>query len=98
MLIKEHAIAVTARSSLKWHGDEIAETALRQRVLVGKESVIRIQTNLMSSVHRTGQHGRPELASHQGRNRFFKEHPDMSAFARSRTLQYRRHTLLVACP
>ena len=39
-LVDEDTAPVVARPLLKRQGDEVAETALRQRVLIGKEAIV----------------------------------------------------------
>ena len=89
-VIEKDAIATLPRSLLKRQGDQVAETALRKRVLVGEETVVRIKPDARPAFHRFGQEVRAELARQRGRNRLLEEEPDVPAIARTRTLESRR--------
>ena len=49
-------------SLLQRQGDQVAETALGQRVLIGKEAVVGIQADVRPAFHRFGQEVRTEPA------------------------------------
>ena len=61
VVIEKDAIATLPRSLLKRQGDQVAETALRKRVLVGEETVVRIQPDARPAFHRFGQEVAPSL-------------------------------------
>jgi hypothetical protein len=59
---------------------------VRQRVLVGKETVVRVQSDVGPPFQRLGQQERTELSGEARRNGLLEEDPDVSATSRSRPL------------
>ncbi len=72
---------------LERQGNQVAEPSLRERVLIGKETVVRVQPDAWSSFHRLGQEERTELPREGRRNRLLEEEPDVPATSRSRPLR-----------
>src|SRR5204862_3086898 len=64
--------------------DQIAEASLRQRVLVRKEPIVRVETDIRAAFHRLGQDVRSQLARERGWNRLFEEDPHVRAAAGAR--------------
>ena len=87
LLVEEDAVATFPRLFLQRQGDQIAETALGQRVLIGEEAVIRIQADIRPAFHRFGQDVRTEPACQRGRDGLLEEQPDVPAVAGARSLQ-----------
>ena len=54
-LVKKDAVAALARPFLQGQGDEIAESSLRQRVLIGKQPIVRLQPDVGPFLHGFGQ-------------------------------------------
>src|SRR5436305_1428587 len=82
--IQEYTVAVGARHVLQRQGDEVSKAALGHGVLARKETVIRIETELMPSLHRARQNRRAKFSGEAGRQRRFKEDPYVSAPPRAR--------------
>ena len=95
-VVDEHAVAALARLLLQRHRDQIPESSLRQRVLIGKEPVVRVQSDVGSPLHRLGQQERAELARKCSRDGVCEEEPDMAATSRTGPLQRRRELQLTA--
>jgi hypothetical protein len=51
-LIRKDAVAPLSGMFLEWQGDQIPESAFRQRVLARKEAIVRIQSDLVAIFHR----------------------------------------------
>ena len=60
-VIEKDAIAKLSRSLLQRQRDQVAEAALRKRVLIGEETVIGIKPDARSAFHRFGQQVSAEL-------------------------------------
>src|SRR6185503_19158082 len=69
--------------------DQVAETAFRERVLIRKEPIIGIETELVSPLHGLRQHCAAELSRRAGRSRCFEEDPYVTTFARTGTFEIR---------
>src|SRR5215471_13175127 len=52
--VDEHRICAIAWTLLQRQGNQITETAFRERVLIGEETVIGPQANLGAAFHRLG--------------------------------------------
>src|SRR5512139_56780 len=96
--IYKNAIPLLCRNSLQRKSDEIPKSTLGHRILTGKETIIRIQTDLMTSLHGTCQDGTTEFPSQRSRDRAVKEHPDMPSLPRSRTFQCCGYPYLITGP
>jgi len=59
-LIKKDAVAAIARPFLQGQGDEMSESSLRQRVLIGKQPVVGIEADVGTFLHGFGQQVRTE--------------------------------------
>ena len=79
VVIEEDAIALSAWPLLQRQGDQVAESSLRHRVLVRKETIIRIQSDIGSSFHGFRHEVRPQPASQGCWNGVFEEEPDVPA-------------------
>ena len=77
MVIKEDAVALSARSLLQWQGDQVPESSLRHRVLIRKETIVRIQADVRPPFHRFSQDVRAQPACQRGGNGVLKEEPDV---------------------
>lgn len=66
-----------AGSLLQRQRDEIAESALRQGVLIGKQPVVRVQAHVRALLHGLGQEVCAESPRERRRNRLLEEDPDM---------------------
>jgi hypothetical protein len=55
MVIEEDGVALIAGSLLQRQGDQVPEASVRHRVLVGKETVVRIEPDVGSPFHRLGK-------------------------------------------
>ena len=91
-VVQEHAVALLPRALLQRQGNQVAEAALRHRVLVGETAVVRIQPDVRPALHGFGQHERTEPAGQGGRNRAVEEDPDVPAMTGARPFQRSRHT------
>jgi hypothetical protein len=97
LLVEKNAVAQVSWAFLQRQGDQIAETTLRQSILIGKETVIRIQPDVRPEFHRFGQDIGPEPASQRGGHGLLKEQPDVASVAGTRTLQKCRYVQAAAC-
>ena len=64
---------------LEWQSNQISKSPLRHRVLVRKQTVVRIETNVRASFHRLGENVRSQSSGKCGGNRLFEEQPHMRA-------------------
>ena len=76
LLVEKHAVAEFPRPLLQRQRDQIAEAALRQRVLVGEEAVVGIQADVRPAFHGFRQQVRAEFAGQGGRDGLGEEQPD----------------------
>jgi hypothetical protein len=81
-----------AGSFLKGQGDQAAETSLRQRVLVRKETVVGIQPDVGPAFHRLGQEMRAKPPRQRGGNGVLEEEPHVTAASRPRPFELGGHT------
>ena len=95
LFIEKDAVATIPRPFLQRQGDEVAEAAVRQRVLIGEEPVIRTQADIRATLHRLGQNVRAEIAGQPGRNGFLEKQPQVSAIAGARAFDGRRKIPIV---
>jgi hypothetical protein len=79
VLVQEDAVAVLAWTALQRQCDEIAETAVRERVLAGEQAVVGVQPDVGALLHRLGEQVRPEPPRQSGWQRIFEEQPDVTA-------------------
>jgi len=77
VVIEEDAVALSARSLLHWQGDQVPESSLRHRVLIRKETIVRIQPDVRPAFHRFSQDVRAQPARQRGWNGVLKEEPDV---------------------
>jgi hypothetical protein len=54
VIINEQAVSVFTRTPLQGKRDQIPETSLRQRVLIRKETIVGIESELVPLFHRSG--------------------------------------------
>lgn len=52
-VVEKLRVAVLARISLKWEGDEVAEATRRQHVLAWEQTVVRLDPDRCTAGHRT---------------------------------------------
>ena len=96
-VIEEHAVALLSGALLQRQGNQIAESALRHRVLIWEQSVVRIQPDVRAALHGFGQQVRPESASLRGRDRTVEEDPDVSSVAGARAFERGRYAHAATC-
>jgi hypothetical protein len=82
MFIEEDRIACLPRAVLERKSDEIAKTAARKGVLVGKEPVVRLHAQLMASRHRLGDDVAARLSRGRCRDWRGEEELHMGAVSR----------------
>jgi len=54
VVIHKDAVTVATPVLLQWQRDQIAKSAVRQRVLIGEEPVVRIETDVRPTFQRLG--------------------------------------------
>lgn len=79
--IHEDAVSIFTRRFLQWQRDEVAEAAVWQRVLVGKETVVGFQADFWAAIHRLGEDVCAEFAGGGCGDCVGEENPDMPANA-----------------
>src|SRR5580692_11790984 len=85
MFIDEGTVAVFARPVLKRQRNQIAEAADRHRVLAWEEPVVRIKTNIGTTIHRCGEEKRTEASGISRWNRLGEKNPGVSPIAGARS-------------
>jgi len=85
--VKENSVAVLPCLFLEGKRDQISKPAFGQRILVGKQPVVRIEANFGPVLHRLSENVRTKFAREAGGNGLFKEKPHMAAIAGSRAFQ-----------
>ena len=68
VLVDENAVAAVPRSLLKRQRDQVAKAALGKRVLIGEETVVRIEADARPAFHRFGEKVRAEFPREGRRN------------------------------
>jgi hypothetical protein len=86
-VVEEHAVAPVTRLLLKRQCDQVAESAVGQRVLVRKEAVVRFEADVGPVLHRFCEDHRAEFACQGSRDSLFEEEPHVRAGSRTRTFQ-----------
>ena len=76
---KNAVVPVAAWQMLQRQRDEIAEAPFRHGVLTRKETVVRIEAELVTPFHCPGENGGSKFSCQAGGHRSFKENPDVSA-------------------
>ena len=79
VVVEKHAVALIACALLKRQGDQVTEATLGQRVLVGKEAIVRIEPDVGTAFHRLGQQVGTQASHQRCRQRIVKEQPHMAA-------------------
>ena len=79
VVIEEHAVVLLAWSLLQRQGDQVPEPSLRHRVLIRKETVVRIQADVRPPLHRLGKDVRSQPSGQRGGNGLLEEEPDVRA-------------------
>jgi hypothetical protein len=79
VLIEKDTVRLFPWPLLQRQRDQVAESSVRHRVLIRKESIVRIQTEIRSAFHRLGENVRSEAPGQRGRNRLREKEPHMSA-------------------
>jgi hypothetical protein len=87
LLVQEGSVPAFPRLLLQRERNQVAKPTFGQRVLIRKKTVIRIQPDLRALLHRLGKKVRTQLARKTRRNSFFKEKPNVSAVARTRSFE-----------
>ena len=75
--IKKDRVALLARRSLERQGNEVSKTSVRQRVLIRKQAVVRVEPNIRTPLHGLGEDVRSHSSGERGRDRLVEEEPDM---------------------
>lgn len=96
LAVEEQTIAALARPLLERQRDQIAETALRKRVLVWKEPIVGVESDLRAPLHRLGQDVSAEFARERRWNRLLEKEPNMPTAARTRAFERGVETQLAA--
>ena len=81
LVIHEDGISPLARAVLKRESDEVAKSAARKRVLIGKEAVVRLHAQLVAPAHRLGNEIAAHLAGGGRGHRCREEEPDVGPVA-----------------
>ena len=81
LLVDEHAVALLTGLLLQRKRNEIPKSTVRQRVLAREEAVVRLESDIGSSLHRFGQDIGAEPARQRRWNGVLKEEPDVPAAA-----------------
>ena len=81
LVVDEDRVAHLARTVLERQGNEIAESAPGQGVLVGEEAIVRSHAQLMAATHRLGNEIAAHLARRGRSHRCREEERDMGAVA-----------------
>ncbi len=90
LLVEEHAVSHIAGALLQRKSDEVSEATLRQGVLVGKQTVVRVQAHVGPPLHGFGEEVGTEAPRQGCRDGFPEEEPDVPAAAGSRAFERRR--------
>jgi hypothetical protein len=80
--INKDSVVLFAGSSLQRQSNQISKTSLGHRVLIRKQPVVRIQSDIRTPLHRLGKDMRSQSSGKRSRNGFFEEEPDMGASPR----------------
>ncbi|HEY0372862.1 MAG TPA: hypothetical protein VGD79_12715 [Thermoanaerobaculia bacterium] len=89
-VIDENTVPAIARQFLQGQRNEVAESALWQCVLVGKETIVGVEADLRPALHRLREHERSELARENRSNGLFEEEPHVGALTGTRPFDGRR--------
>ena len=81
---------------LQGQGDQISEPALGHRVLVGKQAIVRSESELARADAGVADDRRAEPTCIARGHRRCEEHPGMRSFARARDFQRRGHLQFLA--
>jgi hypothetical protein len=79
IVVHEEAVAHLTWRPLKWQSDQISKSPLRHRVLIWEETVVGIQTKMMTPLHGLRQNGITHFPSQHGGGRTIEEHPNVTA-------------------
>ena len=79
LVVEEDAIAVTAAFLLQRQSDQVAESSVRQGVLIREESVVRVEADIRPPLHRFRQDMRAELPRERSRHGLLEEEPRVAA-------------------
>jgi hypothetical protein len=89
--VDENTVSQLARCELQGESNQIAEPSLGHRVLVWKEAVVGIKSNLMPPLHCSGQEQASQFTSGDRRQRAVEENPNVAALSGTRAFQCGRH-------
>ena len=90
-IIEKLRVATRSHLLLEGQRDQVSEPALGQRILVGKQTVVRMKPDLRTPLHRFRKNMRTEFARQTGGNGLVKEKPNMTAVAGARAFQNGGH-------
>src|ERR1700736_4032826 len=90
LVIEEDAVAITAAVLLQRQCDQIAESSVRQGVLIREESVVRVEAEVRPVLHRLGRDVGAEFSRKRGRHGLVEEQPHVAAAPRTRPLKRSR--------
>jgi len=96
-VIEEHAVALLSSALLQRQGNQVAKSALRHRVLVGKQAVVQIESNIRPALHRLRQQMRSEPSSQPGRDCTVEEDPDVSSATGARAFERGSYARAATC-
>ena len=85
--VEEYAVARQPWPVLQGQRDEIAESARRKRVLVGKQSVVGFEPDVRVPFHRLGKQPCSKAPSRRRRDRISEEDPHVAAVAGAGSFQ-----------
>jgi len=81
---------------LEWQGNQITEPTLGHRILIGKQTIVGVETNLMPLFDGSGQQNTTKFACLGSRDRRVEEDPDVATVPRPGSLQCGGHSQLLA--
>src|SRR3954447_15385626 len=87
VVVDKHTVALITCALLKRQGDQVAETSLGQRVLVGKEAIVGIQPDIGTALHRLGEQVGAQASHQRCRQGFVKKQPRMATASGPRSLE-----------
>ena len=96
VVIDEDGIARPACRPLQWQGDQITQTAPRQVILAGEQSVVGREAEVRRAIERSCDHERAQAPSLDCGDRLRQEQPSVRSLARARTLDGDRQIVLPA--
>jgi hypothetical protein len=81
--VENDGVVLLARALLERQSNQVPKPSLRNRVLIRKQAIVRVETDIRTSLHGLGEDMRSQPARKRGWNGLFKEKPDVSASPRA---------------